>query len=40
MDEEDKHSLNEFYYPENLETLVAETETGSAFYYLQKPSAI
>ena len=40
MDEEDKHSLIEFYYPEDLETLDAQTETGSVFYYLQKPSAI
>lgn len=28
------------YYLEDLETLDAQTETGSAFYYLQKPSAI
>ena len=26
MDEEDKHSPDEFYYPEALETLDAETE--------------
>ena len=37
--DEDKHSPSEFYYPENLETLDAETDTGRAFYY-QKPSAI
>ena len=28
MDEEDKHSPSEFYYPEDLETFEAETETG------------
>ena len=28
MDEEDKHSLSEFYYPEDLETFDAETGTG------------
>ena len=27
-DEEDEHSPSEFYYPEDLETLDAETETG------------
>ena len=27
-DEEDKHSPSQFYYPEDLETLDAETETG------------
>ena len=32
-----KHSPSEFYYPKNLETLDAETETGRAFYF-QKPS--
>lgn len=37
MDEEDEHSPSEFYYPEDLETLYAETETRSAFFY-QKPS--
>ena len=31
MDEKDYHSPSEFYYPEDLETLDAETETGSAF---------
>ena len=36
---EDKHSPSEFYYPENLETLDEETDTGRAFYY-QKPSTI
>ena len=39
MDEEGEHSSSEFYYLEHLETLDAETETGSAFYY-QKPSVI
>ena len=39
MKTEEEHSPSEFYYPEDLETLVAETETGSVFYY-QKPSAI
>ena len=39
MNEEEEHPTSEFYYPEDLETLDAETETGSAFYY-QKPSAI
>ena len=38
MDEEDEHSPSEFHYPEDLETLDAETEMGSAFFY-QKPSA-
>ena len=33
MREEDEHSPREFYYPEDLETLDAETETGIAFYY-------
>ena len=28
MDEEDKHSPSEFYYPEDLETFEVETETG------------
>ena len=28
MDEEDEHSPNEFYYPEDLETFEVETETG------------
>ena len=28
MDEEDEHSPSEFYYPEDLETFDAETETG------------
>ena len=28
MDEEDKHSPSEFYYPEDLETFDVETETG------------
>ena len=28
MDKEDKHSLNEFYYPEDLEILDVETEPG------------
>ena len=28
MDEEDKHSPSEFYYPEDVETFDAETETG------------
>ena len=28
MDEEDEHSLSDFYYPEDLETFDAETETG------------
>ena len=37
--DEDKHSPSEFYYPENLETLDAETDTGRAFYY-QKQSTI
>ena len=32
MDEEDEHSPSEFYYPEDLETLDAETETGRAFF--------
>ena len=32
MDEKDDHSPSEFYYPEDLETLDAETETGSAFF--------
>ena len=31
MDEKDDHSPCEFYYPEYLETLDEETETGSAF---------
>ena len=39
MDKEDEHSPSEFHYPEDLETLNAETETGSAFN-CQKPSAI
>lgn len=26
--DEDKHSPSEFYYPKNLETLDAETDTG------------
>jgi len=39
MDEEDEHSPSEFYNPEDLVTLDAETKTGSAFYY-QKPSAL
>ena len=39
MDEEDEQSPSEFYYPEDVETLGAETETGSAVYY-QTPSAI
>ena len=38
-DEEDEHSLSEFYYPEYLQTPHAETQTGSAFYR-QKPSPI
>ena len=28
MDEDDEHSPSEFYYPEDLETFVVETETG------------
>ena len=40
MDEEDEHSPSEFYYPEDLETLDAETETGGAIFYSQKPTAI
>ena len=28
MDEEDEHSPSEVYYPEDLETFNAETETG------------
>ena len=28
MDEEDEHSPSQFYYPEDLETFDAETETG------------
>ena len=28
MDEEDEHSPSEFYYPEDVETFDAETETG------------
>ena len=36
MNEEDEHSLSKFYYPEDLETLDAETETGSASYYLNQ----
>ena len=28
MDEEDEHSLGEFYYPEDLETFDAQTEGG------------
>ena len=28
MDEEDEHSPSVFYYPEDLETFDAETETG------------
>ena len=39
MDEEYEHSPSEFYNPEDLVTLDAETNRGSAFYY-QKPSAI
>ena len=39
MDEEEKHSLSEVYYPDDLQTLDldAETQTGNAFYN-QKPS--
>ena len=33
MDEEVEHSPSEFYYPEDLETLDTEIETGSTFYY-------
>jgi len=36
IDEEDEHSLSEFYYPEDLQTLDAETQTRSAFPY-KKP---
>ena len=32
-DIEDENSPSQFYYPKDLENLVAETETGSAFYY-------
>ena len=39
IDEEDEHSPNEFYCPEYLQTLDAETRTSSAFYH-QKPSPI
>ena len=28
MDEDDEHSPSKFYYPEDLETFVVETETG------------
>ena len=28
MDEKDEHSPSQFYYPEDLETFDAETETG------------
>ena len=28
MDEKDEHSPSEFYYPDDLETLHVETETG------------
>ena len=28
MDDKDKHSPSEFYYPEDLETFDLETETG------------
>lgn len=37
MDEEDKQSLREFYFPKDVENLGAETETGSRFCY-QKPN--
>ena len=39
MDEEDEHSPSEFYYPEDLETLDAEPDTGRVFYS-QKLSVI
>ena len=39
IDKEDEHSPSEFYYPEYLQTLDAETQTRSAFYH-QKPSSI
>ena len=39
MDEEDVHSPGEFYYPEDLETLDAETERGR-FFFFQKQSVI
>ena len=32
MGEIDKHSPSEFYYPEDLETLDVETETGTEFH--------
>ena len=32
-DEEDEHSLSEFYHPEDLQTLDAETQTRNAFPY-------
>ena len=31
MDKEHKHAPSEFYYPEGLETLAVETETGIVF---------
>ena len=36
MGEEDEHSPSEFYYPEDLETFDAQTETGITESY-RKP---
>ena len=44
MDEEDEHPPSEFYYPEDLETFDAETETGITegghrrFYVFYQPT--
>ena len=36
MDEEDKHSPSEVYYPEDLETFEVETETGITVCHITK----